>query len=324
MTSISNRVPFYTEVDEDQSRTLNMPKTGLYAIQVNPPRNNETITSEGFVRSILEIQTGLFGFKNRSPTVTYEIQRVQPGRLQLQFCVPTKRMERKVRTQLSNQIPGIQFSTGTTKLPVSTGDSVGGGILSTGREHRYPLRTDFDSSPINNVIAGLHRHAMQDTKLLIQILFQPVAGRSINERWRKHRSYQTISYLNKEKEKIWGTRSPTRREKRLAHLIEQKQSQRRFWTSIRLAVIGAEDYTPSRVKEISGGFNIFENPESGQYINTTPIQGLRQKRFLEFYNAIHNRKFGGYSHRFQTSVPELAGLVSIPSRNQKNMVYAEL
>jgi len=232
-------------------------------------------------------------------------------------------MERKVRTQLSNQLPGIKLSTGSSKLPVSPGDSIGGGILSPGREHRYPLRTEFDSPPINNVVAGLHRHAMQDTKLVVQILFQPVAGRSIKEWWRKRRSYQTTRFLRKEKEQLWGTRSPTRRERRQANLIEEKQGQRRFWTSIRFAVIGAKEYTPSRVKELAGGFNIFENPETDQYLNTTTIQGLRKRRFLEFYQAIRDRRFNGYSHRFQASVPELAGLVSIPSRTQKNIKYSD-
>jgi len=324
MKSVAKRLPAYTEVDEDQARKLGQPKTGLYTTEVNPPRNQETpSTSEGFVRSILEIQTGLLGVKNHSPVVAYEIHRPTPGRIHLQFCVQTKRMERKLRLQLSNQIPGTKFSTGSLKLPVVSGDSIGGGILTTGREHRFPLRTEFDSSPINNVVAGLHRHAMRDTKLVVQILFQPVAGHSIKEWWRRRRSYQTSRYLRKEKEQLWGSQSPTKRERRQADLIEEKQGQRRFWTCIRFAVIGAEEYTRSRVKEVAGGFNILENPETGQYLNTTTIQGLRKRRFLEFYQAIRDRKFGGYSHRFQVSVPELAGLVSIPSRTQKNIEYSD-
>jgi hypothetical protein len=324
MNPVTKRLPSYTEVDEDQARKLRKPKTGLYTVEVNPPRNQEPdSTGEGFVRSILEIQTGLLGLKNHSPVVAYEIQRPRPGRIRLQFCVPTKRMERKIRLQLSNQIPGIRFKTGSSKLPVVPGDSIGGGILSTGREHCYPLQTEFDAPPVNNVVAGLHRHAMQDTKILVQILFQPVAGHSIKEWWRRRRSHKTIRYLRKEKEQLWGSRSPTSRERHQANLIEEKQGQRRFWTCIRFAVIGAEEHTSSRVKELAGGFNIFENPETGQYLNTTTIQGLRQRQFLEFYQAIRDRRFNGYSHRFQASVPELTGLVSIPNRTQKNIQYSD-
>lgn len=315
----------YTEVDEDQARELIQPETGLYTVEVHPPRHSEVPSSlNGFVHNILEVQLGALGLRNKSPIVAYEIRRGQPGRLKLQFCVPTKRLERKVRTQLSNQIPGIRFSRGSPNLPVLPGDSIGGGILTTGRKHRFPLQTEFDSPPINGVVAGLHRHAMQDTKILVQLLFQPVGGHSVKEWWRRRQCLQTIRFLRKDKEKQRDSRSPTPRERRQADLVEQKLGERRFWVSIRFAVIGAEEYTPSRVKELAAGFNIFENPESGQYLDAETLRGVRQRRFIELFQAIRDRRFGGYSHRFQASTSELAGLVSIPDREQKNMNYAEL
>lgn len=61
--------------------------------------------------------------------------------MRLQFCVPNTRLERRLRAQLSNEIPGIGFADGTTKLLVAPGNSIGGGLLTTGREDRYPLET---------------------------------------------------------------------------------------------------------------------------------------------------------------------------------------
>lgn len=325
MNPVSRLLPAYTEVDEDQARQLANPGTGVYAVEVKPPRSEKVpSTVRGFVQGILELQTSLLGIKNRSPVATYEIRRSRPDRLQFQFCVPTKRLERKVRSHLSNQVPGIGFGDGTTALPVAPDDSIGGGILSLGREDRFPLETEFDSPPVNGLVASLHRHAMRDTKFTVQILFQPVSGRTLGEWRRKHLGYKTVNYLRKEKEQIWGSRSPTPRERHQADLVEQKLGQRRYWASIRFAVIGAGKHTPSRVKELAGAFNVFENPETGQYLNTTTIRGLRQRRFLEFYQAVGNRKFGGYSHKFQVSVPELAGLVSITDRSQDNIRYSQL
>ena len=99
--------------------------------------------------------------------------------------------------------------------------------------------------------------------------------------------------------------------------------QRRLWVTIRFAVIGAKEYTPSRVKEIAGAFNKLENKVSGQYFDMDTIRGLRQKWFLEFFQAIRDREFGGYSLRFQATVDELAALISIPDRTQDNIRTAQ-
>jgi len=314
----------YTVVDEDQAERLQHPDPDCYyPVEVLPPRDGDVPpTVEGFVRGVLEIQTTLLKTKNASPLIAYEIRRPNPDRLRLQFCAPTKRLERKIRTQLSNTVPGIGFETGVNGLPVLPGDTVGGGILTTGREDKYPLRTDFDSPPINSLVAALHRHAMKNTRLVVQIIWQPIAGKSLKQWWRRRRSYQTAGFLRKEKEKLWGSRSATPRERRQADMVERKAGTRGFQVSIRLAVIAGGEYTASRVKELSGPFNTYESSESGQYLNASTVKGRRQKHLLGLNKAIADREFGGYSHRFNASTRELAGLVTVPSRHQQNLKTA--
>ncbi|RKD95637.1 hypothetical protein [Halopiger aswanensis] len=314
----------YTVVDEDQAERLQHPGPDCYyPVEIHPPRDGDVpSTVDRFVRGILEIQTKLLKTSNVSPLIAYEIRRPNPDQLRLQFCTPTKRLDRKVRTHLSNTVSGIGFDTGVNGLPVLPEDTVGGGILTTGRKDRFPLRTDFDSPPINSLVAALHRHAMMNTRIVVQILFQPIAGRSLKEWWRKRRAYQTAGFLRKEKEKLWGSRSATPREQSQADLVERKAGTRGFYVSIRFAVISAGEYTASRVKELAGAFNIYENPESGQYLNATPVKSRRQKHLLGLNQAIADREFGGYSHRFRVSTEELAGLVSVPDRNQQNLETA--
>ncbi|MFC7213053.1 hypothetical protein ACFQO4_03020 [Saliphagus sp. GCM10025334] len=309
-------------VSEEEAELLAHPFRRLYTVEVLLSAKKTPATVPDFIRGILELQTWLFGFKNASPTIAFELHRSKTDRLRLQFVVPTKRLERKVRTQLSNTVPGIGFETGTTTLPILPEDSIGGGLLTLGRDHGYPLRTEFDSPPTNSVVAGLHRHAMRDTKFVIQILFQPVAGRPVRDWWWKRRTYKTVSFLRKEKEQLWGSRSSTPREKRQADLVERKAGTRRFWTCIRFAVIGAKEYTPSRVKELAGAFNVYENSDSGQYLNMETVSGVREKPFHEFYQGLRDREFGGYHRRFQASTEELAGLVAVPDRDQKNLKRA--
>ncbi|SDQ40720.1 hypothetical protein [Natronobacterium texcoconense] len=310
----------HTEVDGEQVEMLRSPSKRFYAVEVKPPRQGDIPeTVEEFLRGVLELQTR-YRVKNTSPTIGYEIYRTRTDRLQVQFCVPTKRLERKVRTHLSNVIPGIGFDTGFNGLPVLGDDSIGGAILTTGRDDQYPLRTDFDSPPIDSVVGALHRHAMRDTRFVIQILFKPVAGFSVEDWWRKRRGYRTVSHLRKETDLY--DRSATPRERKQADLVDRKLGTRRYWTCIRFAVIGAGEYTPSRVKEVAGAFNVFENLGSSQYLDIYTVQGRRQKPFLGFCKAIRDRAFGGYSLRFQTSLQELAGLVSVPNREQKNLQRA--
>lgn len=307
----------------EEAEQLNQPQHNLYPVEVRPPREADTpAVLDDFVQGVLEIQNKWLGLKNTSPTAAYEIIRPKPDTLRFQYVAPTKRLERKIRTQISDQIPGAGFQTGSIKLPVKPGDSIGGGILTTGREDWYTFKTEFTDPPINAVSAILHRHAMQDTKIVVQVLFKPIAAKSLKNRSWRRRAVKQRSYLRREKEKIWGSSKPTPREKRQAKAVDQKIGNARFWTSIRLAVIGAGEHTPSRVKELAGGFNRFENPETGQYLNASTVNSLRRTRFIDFYRSIHNRIFGGWSLKFRTTSQELAGLVSLPDRSQENIRYS--
>lgn len=316
-------LPAYTEVDAEQADELATPATQVTAVEIQPPRTGDVpATVEGFVRGVLELQTGLLGVRNTSPWISYEISRARNDRLRLQFCVPNTRLERKVRTQLSNEIPDVDFTSGTSRLPVGPDDSIGGAILTTGRRDRYPLRTEFDSPPSNSLVAALHRHAMRETRVVVQILLRPVVGRSIREWWRKRQAYKTVDHLRSDTSRMPDSQSATPRKRNQADAVETKIDQRRYQVCIRFAVIGAGEYTASRVKEIAGAFNVFENPVTGQYFDIDTLRGLRQKRFLEFVRAIRDRVFGGYSLRFHATVDELAGLVSIPDRDQENLANA--
>ncbi|MCU4753442.1 hypothetical protein OB919_15870 [Halobacteria archaeon AArc-curdl1] len=164
---------------------------------------------------------------------------------------------------------------------------------------------------------------MQDTKIVVQVLFQPSVGRPLRSWWWTRRAYKRIGYLRKEKEKLWGSRSPTPREKRQANAIEAKAGNNRFHTVIRFVVIGAGEYTRSRVKELSGAFNVYENPETGQYFDTVTVQSLWEGRIVDFCRSVADREFDSWALKFQTGVPELAALVSIPNRQQENISYAQ-
>lgn len=271
---------------------------------------------ENLIRGILEIQTKWLKTRNTSPVAAFEIRRHQPDETWIQFAAPTHRLERKIRTQLAETEPRLELSEGKTGLPVYEGDTVGGALLTTGRRDWYPLRTEFDHPPNNAVISSLHRHAMQDTRFIAQVLFQPVAGEPIRRWWWKRRTYQRIGYLRKEKEKLWGSRSPTPREKQQANQVERKAGTAKFHTAIRFAVINADQYTASRVKELGGAYNRFENPDTGQYLNIDTVQTLRPRRLHSFAETVAQHRFGAWSLSFRTSAKELAALTSLPHQNR--------
>lgn len=308
------------EPDGEQVVRLRNPISTDYTVEVRPPRNQSLPASlEGFVRGIQELQTRWFGLKNASPVITLEIRRTTSDSLRFQFSVPTKRLERKLRAQLPNEIPDVDFDDGVTGLPVTEEDSIGGGLLTVGRRDWYPLQTEFQSPPINSLTGALHRHAMQRTTIIVQILFQPVIGQPLRSWWRTRRTYQHIGFLRKEKEKLWGSRSPTPREKKQADAIEAKAGTTRWKTSIRFLIIGAEEYTASRVKELAGAFNVYENPATGQYLNAVTVRSIRTAPIYRFCRAAANREFAGWSRAFHASTPELAALVSLPDRAQDNL-----
>jgi hypothetical protein len=310
--------------DEEQVEQLRHPATPGYTVEVQPPKNKDIpATLPRFTQGITEIQTKWLKTQNVSPTIAFEIRRAVPDKVQFQYTLPTKRLERKLRTHLSTEIPGVKFQPGTNGLPVTTEDTVGGGFLTTGRMDCFPLHTQFQEPPINSVAASLHRHAMQDTKIIIQILFQPVAGKPLQRWYWKRRAYQRRNYLKKEKEKLWGSRSPTKREKKQSQKVEAKAGSNRYHTTIRFAIIGADEYTPSRIKELAGGFNVYEDLETGQYLDIVTISPLFEDRIIDFCRAVADRRFQGWSQSFQTSVQELAALVSLPNQTQQNIENAQ-
>lgn len=294
----------------------------MYPVQVHPPEKGTPSSLKRTIRGVLEFQAKWLGLRNASPYAAFEIHRTTPNTVTLQYLLPTKRLERKLRTQLKNEIPGVSFSDGTTKIPLGEGETLGGGLLTTGRKDWYPLRTEFDNPPQNSVVSLLHRHAMRDSKIVIQVLFQPVIGKPVRNWWWIHRAYNRIGYLRKEKEKLWHNRPPTPREKKQADKIEQKTGSPRFHVSIRFLVVGADEFTPSRVKELAGGFNIYENLDTGQYLDAVTIQGIRSTSFTHHATAIAERRFNR-TPRFQASLQELAGLVSLPEPRQENITTAE-
>jgi len=320
MNPIRRYLPSYTQLSEEQAELLSYNTGEWYTTSItNIPDSKLPESLTATVRGMMELQTKWLGFGNASPVISYEIRRPTSDNLEFQYSLPTKRLERKLRTQLTNEIPDLKFKHGTDGLPVTEDDSVGGAILTTGRRDWYPLRTEFDFPPINSLASTLHRHAMQNTRFVIQVLFQPVIGNPVKNWWRTRRTYQHIGFLRKEKEKLWGGRPPTPREKQQANAIEDKAGTRRFHTTIRILIIGAKDYTPRRVKETAGGFNIFESPDTGQYLNTSTIRSPLHSRIYSFAKTVNNRRFGAWHRSFQASIPELAALISLPDRNQRNI-----
>jgi hypothetical protein len=309
----------YVTLDEATAKQLLQPSKRFLTAQVQPPFDTELpATINRFIKGITEYQIQLLGLKNTSPTIAFEIQRFDPRKLRLQFAVQSSRLDRKIRTHLSEQVPGVSFTEGTTKLPLAAGSSVGVGILTLRRKDVYPLETEFERPPTNSVITPLHRDAMRDTGVVIQVLFKPMAGHPVGKRlWHREASKES---RNLRSEKIgllpWNDRDPTPREKYQARKIDEKAGSPRFKTSIRILVVGAKKYTASRVKEISSGFNVFAGPDTGQSFKTTTVRGLTDSPVLRAVEKIRDRSF---SHSFQLSAQELAGLVAIPDRRQENL-----
>jgi len=323
MTDLPPFQDSYIHLNEAEATRLQKPATTGFAVEVHPPRDTELPeTVPKFIRGIQEYQTRWLGLRNASPITAYEIRRVN-GELTLQYVAPTQRLERKIRLHLTNQIPDVSFTPGVNGLPVTTDTTIGGAILTTGRRDWYPIQTEFDDSPSNALTSSLHRHAMQDTDVIIQVLFQPVIGQPLRRRWWRRRAYQRIGYLRKQKAKLWGNRAPTPREKHQANAIEDKAGTNRFWTTIRIIALGPEEYTESRIKELSSGFNVYENPDTSQYFNTVTVESVRRKPVLRFCKAVADRRFRSWSRRFQTSVPELAALVALPSTKNANIHHAQ-
>jgi len=312
----------YVTLDSPTAKQLSRPTTEPIAVEVHPPYDRELpATLDRFVKAITEYQTQLLGIKNSSPTIAYEIQRFTPEKLRLQFIVPTTRLERKLRTHLNDQIPEIGFEPGINRLLLKQDDTVGLGVLKLRRKDVYPLETEFEAPPLNSVVAALHRHAMRDTRIAIQILFKPRAGHPVEKRLWHREARRESRNLRSEKVGIlpWTDRDATPREKQQAREIGEKAGNPRFSVSIRILVIGAEEYTTSRIKEISGGFNVFANPDTGQGFQTRTVRSLRDQAII---NSVEQFRARRLNQPFQVSMPELAGLLSIPDREQENIETA--
>ena len=312
------------ELSEDEAEWLGSPHMDGYTFEVHPPWNQDIpATLEEVVQKVLEMQTKWLKLRNVSPVTCFEIRRFQRNRVRFQFTVPTQRLMRKLRTGLATAMPEIGFSEGVNGILVGEEQSLGGGLLSLGRSDCFPLRTEFKSPPINDVVSTLHPDAMQRTGILIQVLFKPVAGQPVRRWvWRK-KAYRRRNYLRRNKASVTDTRNSTPREKSQADLVEEKAGSTRFHTAIRFLITGAEDYTVSRVKELSGGFNRFESSVTGQYLNTTTFQNFRRKPFLKYAASVRDRQFDSWNLKFQSSLPELAALLSVPSINQSNIRFAK-
>jgi len=321
MQSLRNRLfNVSTELTEDAAEQLRRPPVNTYDIQVQPSAGtSHPATLDNVIKGIFEIQTTRLKTRNVSPVAALEIRRDTTGALSLQVSVPTKRLERKVRSNLDGALPSVQFDRGVSGLPVAGGDTLGGGILTTGLPDWYPLRTEFDEPPLNAVIGTLHKHAMQDSNIVVQILFQPVAGQPLRRWWWRRRAYKRINYLRKEKSDLWRSRSATPREKHQADAIERKAGTSRFWVTIRFVVVGADEYVPSRVKELAGAFNRFESEETGQYLDMNTVRSVFPDRVRQFGMEVARRDFGRWTLRFQVSGEELAALLAIPDRSQDNI-----
>ena len=117
--SVRNRLyQDHITLDEEQASQLSYSNRTWYNVEVRPPKNGDIpATLREFAAGIRELQTKWLKLRNASPVIAFEIRRHTPDKLQFQFSTPTKRLERKIRTQLSNQVPGVEFGDGLEGLP---------------------------------------------------------------------------------------------------------------------------------------------------------------------------------------------------------------
>lgn len=328
MTGVPDRFKTTTAaVSEDGARWLSSVGGDYSVVEVMPPRDTGDIpvVVTRFVGEIMELQTQ-WKLWNASPITCFEIRRDQPDTIRLQFAAPTKRLERKIRLHLDASVPGVGFRPGTSGLPVEAGDIVGGGLLTLGRPDIFPLDTEFEQPPTNNVIASLHRDAFPSENVVIQVLFQPVAGRPVREWLWRRKAFKRVGWLKKEKHAVmpWQQRPATKAERQQADAVEQKARNLQFRVAIRFLFVGtSEDLVRSRVKELGGAFNVFESRATNQYLDTYTMTSFSSDNIARFAQAVAHRRFDTYALPFRLGIPELAGLVAVPSRDQSNLTHAQ-
>jgi len=317
-----------TSLSEERAEWLSSAGGGYRVVEVVPPRDDADIpaTLPRFVQEIMEIQSR-WNLWNTSPVTCFEIRRPTPDTVRLQFAAPTKRLERKIRLHLNTAIPGIAFRPGTSGLPVTADSAVGGGLLTLGRPDMFPLETGFDHPPTDNIVASLHRDAFPQENVVIQILFQPVAGRPVREWLWRRKAFKRVGWLKKEKHAVvpWHQRPATKAERQQADAVEQKARNPQFHVSIRFLFVGTpEELVRSRVKEVGGAFNVFESQTTNQYLDTYTMTTFSPDNIAQFAAAVATRRFDTYTVPFRAGIPELAGLVAVPARSQSNLTHAQL
>lgn len=312
-------IPSYTRVTATQAASLAQPVSELYPVKVALPYDREApATLSGVVQAVTEVQTGLGGVHNQSHTFAFEIRRPTPEELRVQFVFPRARLGRKARLALKTHVPTASVSDGTSGLPIHADDSLGGGFLRPRRPDWVPVKTSFTSPPTNHLIAALHPDAMPDTRFVVQVLVQPVAGRSLRQwRW-QCQARQRARFLRQRRNenKTSSARSQVARE--TAHAIDEKRTSRRFWTAIRIVIIGANKATRARLTELKGAFNHYETPTPRQYFEAIPLRSLQTKRFLRFGRAVAHLSFAE-SLRFQATTEEVGAFIAIPTNDQRNL-----
>jgi len=307
-----------TEVDAEQIRLLRRGNPNMRPISVQPPAHGTVPTTiRRVLQTVYQRRTGLLGIGNRSRPVVFEIRRATPDTVTLQFCVETEREERTLRTQLAAAIDGIEFGEGVTGLPIAEGQLLGGGLLVPKQAAWNPLRAEFESPPTDAVLAALHRHAMQDTSFVIQLLCVPVAGQPLRTRLFRYRARKQSTYLREHSEQLVGRRTSTVQERSRAAAIERKVRQPLWWVSIRVVVVGTGEYTVPRLQEVCAGFNVFENPESGQGLQVIPVSPVRSTDIVRFGRSVAKQRFRQWSRRFRVSSRELGALVAVPTGSRE-------
>lgn len=320
MTLLNRFLHTETELSENDIDAIRAGVAG-YPVEVRPSTDSR---GDGCIEETIralaeERKTRFLKLGNASPVYAFEIIRSSPDDLRMQFIVPTKRADRTLRNHLTEEVPGVGFADGTLQLPLGEGDTVGGGILSPSRDDWHPLRHEYKDPPTNPVVGALHPHAMRRTRFVVQVLFQPIAGQPVRSWWWRRRAYQHTNYLRKEREKLWGSRDPLRKERGQAEDVAGKADTAVFRATIRVLVIGAGEYTPARFKEVSAPFAGYANDATKQSLHGSPVRSLREAWLTTFVQTVAHRRFGGWSRRFHATPAEIGALTAVPSRDQENI-----
>ncbi|MFC4359279.1 hypothetical protein ACFO0N_15135 [Halobium salinum] len=308
---------------EEQAQQLQHSNKGWYSIQVRPPRETPPARLDSVIRGATEASTKWFGLRNASPVIAYEIRRHRPGQLQFQFSTPSVRLDRKLRNHLTDAASTTEIQESSTNgLPVFEDETIGVGQAELLRRDWNPLETDFDSPPVNKLVGSLHQNAMQDTKFVVQLLFQPVAGHPVRRRWSRREAFNRGRKLRNKKQLLVGERTATPLEKKRAKLLEEKAAGPLYNVRLRVVAIGAGEYTGSRIRELAGCFNQYNHSESRQKLGVKRFKSVRSVSIFRLLKAVRDRQLSDLDAGFRASVEEVGALASLPDRSQSNIVEA--